>query len=182
MAYNAAFDALVGEEGEYGETLDFDDESEEDEDGSDEEEDDDDETPRRRWQAHLTEVRQRAKGKMKANASDVVGGSPGGLFQARLTSLKGKGVNQEDSDIDEEDGRDDFDEQFGWYEDDGDLVDDIQVSKSAILIYCLMLKPFQKLLDENDVIVKGRNRKGRNALFNSIRDGDFSSSPAKKRA
>lgn len=157
--FNAELDALVGEKGAYGESLDYEeDESSDDDDDDDKDEDDDERTtPRSKWQAHLEKVRQKAKGKERASPSVGVEGTPGGLFQARLANLKKQKAKVEDSEEEIEDGRDDFDEQFDWEDDDEDLVTNIHVR----IVLSVYIFSFLLLIKSSDTAGRKRgNPKG----------------------
>ncbi|KLO18329.1 hypothetical protein SCHPADRAFT_120527 [Schizopora paradoxa] len=98
-------------------------------------------------------------------------GSPKRNFQTRLArarqNAKGKGkavdadrsqlyVEKSTSEDDEDEDDEDEDKGPTWADDDEHFFDDLQ-----------------DMLDENDELLKGHNRKQRKALFKSIQDGDF---------
>ena len=110
-----------------------------DSDGEDEDDDDDDdddvssdeeETPRRSFQARLTQVRQsaKAKGKMRETAFSAAQASDGDLFAGRLSTLRERGNNRQECESDEDDDEsDDFDADFTWADKDEDYLADLQV-------------------------------------------------------
>ncbi|KAH8119303.1 hypothetical protein DFH11DRAFT_436700 [Phellopilus nigrolimitatus] len=149
-------DAVIAAQEEFiGDPGDFDTEGEEEDD--DEISSDEEETPKRSFQARLVKVRQNAMKKMKASAVD---GPP--TFQNRLSA--GRGREKTVANDGSNDSDDDFDANFTWVEQDESFLEGIH-----------------DLLDENDDILSGRDRKQRKALFNAIRDGEFTVTPAKKK-
>ncbi|KAG5636882.1 hypothetical protein H0H81_006501 [Sphagnurus paluster] len=96
------------------------------------------------------------------DGSDDEGNSPRTGFQARLERLRnrtrGKGKGKQPQPVKMSDSDDDDNEDIlldRWAEDE-DFIDEIQM-----------------LLDENEDILMGRDRKARNKLFRAVRNGDF---------
>jgi len=106
-------------------------------------------------------------GEKREDGQPVAG--PSGGFQARIARAKAKGMSTTSStkkgkwrlNYDEDDDDDDGDDApftggFAWKDDEEKLFDELQ-----------------KVLDENEDVLKGGNRKSRKKLFDAIRDGNF---------
>ena len=112
--------------------------------------------------------------------SDDPGDSPGTSFKARLEKLRSQAKKTRVQDEEREAIlTDDEDDAFmgnqAWTKHDEDeaYIAHIQVSFPHDHVPNLRLRFIQDILDENDALLKGRDRKARNKLFQAVRDGDF---------
>ncbi|KAJ2911575.1 hypothetical protein MD484_g8841, partial [Candolleomyces efflorescens] len=128
----------------------------EDDSDSDEEEEDDEKTPRSKFTARLEKLRESSRKHKAANGGDKGKGKAKMVYDDEF---------DDDMDFDEDEDEDDDDEDedllmrnMKWAEknDEEELV--------AVI---------QELLDENEGILKARDRKSRNRLFKAISNGDF---------
>jgi hypothetical protein len=115
-------------------------------DDDDDSSEDEDESPKSGFQARLERLRRMARGKRPADATQVL---------------------SESSD-------DDFFHDRTWAEEDDDFIAGLEVHSLRFLLrrHCLTAY-LQELLDENDQILAGHDRKERSRLFRAIHNGAF---------
>ncbi|THH10519.1 hypothetical protein EW145_g1277 [Phellinidium pouzarii] len=125
---------------------------------------DEEDTPKRSFTARLEKMRENARGKGK-ESTRLPGLLTDPRLQFRSSKLHGKGKMKAAASRDSDDSDfDDSDAEFTWADQDDDY-----------------LELMQDLLDENEDIISGHDRKAKKALFQAVHNGDFSVMPAKKK-